>query len=70
MTRDKARALAKALVGKMTLDEKASQLTYHAAAIPRLNVPAYNWWNEALHGRGARGYGHGVPPGRRHGRGV
>lgn len=50
MTRDKAGALAKALVAKMTLDEKASQLTYHAAAIPRLNVPAYNWWNEALHG--------------------
>ena len=50
MTREKARELASALVGKMTLDEKASQLTYFAAAIPRLNVPAYNWWNEALHG--------------------
>ena len=50
MTKDKAKALAKALVAKMTLDEKASQLTYQAAAIPRLNVPAYNWWNEVLHG--------------------
>jgi len=50
MTRDKAKKLASALVGQMTLDEKASQLTYQAAAIPRLNVPAYNWWNEALHG--------------------
>ena len=50
MTKAKAKALAKALVGKMTLDEKASQLTYHAAAVPRLNVPSYNWWNEALHG--------------------
>ncbi len=50
MTREKARKLAGDLVAQMTLDEKASQLTYHAAAIPRLNVPAYNWWNEALHG--------------------
>ena len=50
MTREKARKLAKDLVAQMTLDEKASQLTYHTAAVPRLNVPAYNWWNEALHG--------------------
>ncbi|HRX09759.1 MAG TPA: glycoside hydrolase family 3 N-terminal domain-containing protein, partial [Candidatus Limiplasma sp.] len=55
MTKDKAKALAKALVSKMTLDEKASQLTYQAAAIPRLNVPAYNWWNEALHGMARAG---------------
>ena len=34
----------------MTLEEKASQLRYDAPAIPRLNVPAYNWWNEGLHG--------------------
>ncbi len=34
----------------MTLMEKASQLRYDAPAIPRLNIPAYNWWNEALHG--------------------
>ena len=50
MTREQAKSLAAALVRQMTLEEKASQLTYHAAAIPRLNVPAYNWWNEALHG--------------------
>jgi len=50
MTREKAKQLASALVREMTLDEKASQLTYHAAAIPRLGVPEYNWWNEALHG--------------------
>ena len=50
MTREKAKQLAKELVAQMTLDEKASQLTYHAAAVPRLNVPAYNWWNEVLHG--------------------
>lgn len=41
---------ASKLVGQMTLEEKASQLRYDAPAIPRLGVPAYNWWNEALHG--------------------
>jgi beta-glucosidase len=34
----------------MTLEEKASQLTYNSPAIDRLGIPAYNWWNEALHG--------------------
>src|SRR5438874_401061 len=38
------------LVSRMTLEEKASQMQDVAAAIPRLNVPAYNWWNEGLHG--------------------
>ena len=38
------------LVGRMTLEEKASQVVHSAAAIPRLHVPAYNWWSEALHG--------------------
>lgn len=46
----KAKAAAKELVSKMTLEEKASQLRYDAPAIPRLRIPAYNWWNEALHG--------------------
>ena len=41
---------AKELVGKMTVEEKMSQLRYDAPAIPRLGIPAYNWWNEALHG--------------------
>lgn len=41
---------AKALVAAMTLDEKVSQLTFDAAPIPRLDIPAYNWWGEALHG--------------------
>ena len=50
MDRTEARALAKALVEQMTLDEKLSQLKYDAPAIERLGVPAYNWWNEALHG--------------------
>ena len=38
------------LVSKMTLEEKVSQMANDAAAIPRLNVPEYNWWNEGLHG--------------------
>jgi len=50
MDRKKALEKAKALVAQMTLEEKASQLRYDAPAIPRLGVPAYNWWNEALHG--------------------
>ena len=41
---------AKDLVSKMTLLEKASQTTYQSPAIERLGIPAYNWWNEALHG--------------------
>jgi len=38
------------LVGRMTLEEKASQLVNGARAISRLDIPAYNWWSEALHG--------------------
>ncbi len=38
------------LVSRMTLEEKVSQMVYDAPAIERLNIPAYNWWNEALHG--------------------
>ncbi len=45
-----AKERAKDLVSQMTLEEKASQLRYDAPAIERLGVPAYNWWNEALHG--------------------
>ncbi len=44
------RARAHDLVSRMTIWERASQLRYDAPAIPRLGVPAYNWWNEALHG--------------------
>lgn len=49
-TRAKARERAKELVGKMTVEEKVSQLRYDAPAIERLGIPAYNWWGEALHG--------------------
>ena len=38
------------LVHRMTLEEKASQLVNQARAIPRLDIPAYDWWSEALHG--------------------
>lgn len=41
---------AKKLVQQMTLEEKAGQMLYQAPAIERLHLPAYNWWNEALHG--------------------
>src|ERR1700685_3493063 len=38
------------LVQRMTLEETASQLVNGARPIPRLNIPAYNWWSESLHG--------------------
>ena len=41
------------LIGKMTLEEKAAQLQDSAPAIPRLGLPAYTYWNEALHDRDA-----------------
>ncbi|MCD8230396.1 MAG: glycoside hydrolase family 3 C-terminal domain-containing protein [Clostridiales bacterium] len=50
MTREEAKRKAAELVSKMTIEEKASQLRFDAPAIPRLGIPAYNWWNEALHG--------------------
>jgi len=48
--REWAENKARELVSRMTLEEKASQLRYDAPAIPRLGIPTYNWWNEALHG--------------------
>ena len=50
MNREEAKKRAQELVAKMTVEEKASQLRYDAPAIDRLGIPAYNWWNEALHG--------------------
>ena len=38
------------LVGRMTLAEKVSEMQNNSAAVPRLKVPAYQWWSEALHG--------------------
>ena len=44
------REYAKKLTAQMTLEEKMSQMLYESPAIDRLGIPAYNWWNEALHG--------------------
>lgn len=41
---------AKDLVSRMTLEEKVSQMLHSSPAIERLGIPAYNWWNEGLHG--------------------
>jgi beta-glucosidase len=38
------------LVARLTLEEKATQIQHASPAIPRLNIPAYNWWSEGLHG--------------------
>jgi beta-glucosidase len=38
------------LISRMTVEEKASQFSSTSPAIPRLQIPAYNWWSEALHG--------------------
>ena len=50
-----AQERAEALVDIMTTEEQASQLLYDAPAIPRLGIPAYNWWNECLHGLARNG---------------
>ncbi|HWI86664.1 MAG TPA: glycoside hydrolase family 3 N-terminal domain-containing protein, partial [Sphingomonas sp.] len=45
-----AERLAANLVAKLTTEEKIGQLVNTAPAIPRLGIPAYNWWTESLHG--------------------
>ena len=44
------------LVSRLTLEEKVSQVIDRAPAIPRLDIPAYNWWNEGLHGIARSGF--------------
>ena len=44
------------LLSRLTLDEKVSQTLDRAPGIPRLDIPAYNWWNEGLHGIARSGY--------------
>ena len=53
------------LVGRMTLEEKVSQMKDDAPAIARLGIPAYNWWNEGAARRRARRPRHGVSAGHR-----
>jgi beta-glucosidase len=43
-------ARIKELISQMTLEEKVSQLSHQSAAVERLGIPEYNWWNECLHG--------------------
>jgi len=43
------------LIGRLTLEEKVGQMMNSAAAIPRLGIPAYDWWSEGLHGVAAAG---------------
>lgn len=50
MISKEAKEKAKKLVAQMTIEEKMSQLLCDSPSIPRLNIPAYNWWNESLHG--------------------
>jgi beta-glucosidase len=45
-----------ALIDRMTVAEQVAQLQDRAPAIPRLGLPAYNWWNEGLHGLARDGY--------------
>ncbi|MGA8528835.1 MAG: glycoside hydrolase family 3 C-terminal domain-containing protein [Acidobacteriaceae bacterium] len=49
------------LISQMTLEEKVQQMRDHAPAIPRLDVPAYFWWNEGLHGVAFSGYATNFP---------
>jgi beta-glucosidase len=44
------RERARDMVSRLTLEEKALQMLHEAPAVPRLGIPAYNWWNEGLHG--------------------
>lgn len=50
MTHTEAIKKAEALAAQMTIDEKCSQLRYDAPPVKQLDIPAYNWWNEGLHG--------------------
>ena len=50
-----AEARAKDLLGRLSLQEKAQLMEHTSPAIERLGIPAFNWWNEALHGIGRNG---------------
>ena len=44
------------LVSRLTLEEKVGQMMHQATAVPRLGIPAYDWWSEGLHGAAREGY--------------
>ena len=43
------------LLSRLTTDEKINLLLYNSPGVERVGIPAYNWWNEALHGVGRAG---------------
>lgn len=43
------------LISRLTLEEKTSLMNFNSTAVPRLGIPQYNWWSEALHGIGFAG---------------
>lgn len=47
---------AQILLNQLTLEEKLSMMEHHNPAVERLGIPAYSWWNEALHGVARNGY--------------
>ena len=51
-----AQQRAEDLCSRLTLEEKASLMCNDSPAIPRLGIPAFNWWSEALHGVGRNGF--------------
>lgn len=56
MTQQERTEEINALIKEMTLEEKVSLMLHESMGIPRLNIPEYNWWNEALHGVGRAGH--------------
>ena len=57
----------KDLIGRLTLDEKVGMMNHPAQGVPRLNIPAYNYWSEALHGVARSGRATVFPAGDWHG---
>ena len=62
-----AKERAEDLLGRLTLDEKLGMLNMNNEAVPRLGIPEYHWWNEALHGVALQRQGYHVPAGDRPG---
>ncbi len=67
MNREEAKKKGRSAALRRIMEEKASQLRYDAPAIKRLGIPAYNWWNEGLHGVARSRAGNGFSTGDRNG---